>query len=145
MINLQIEILEIFPSINELVENEDDNIILIMIIKGIQNVFNLSDIIIEQIPITLKIKEIKTIINIEIYRNENIIAEGDFLPFNDVMEEVNNGFDYDLDETSSEDLAANLVNSISVEIKTMISHAEEYGLTEGEIKTGIAICELLEN
>ena len=84
MINLQIEILEIFPSINELVENEDDNIILIMIIKGIQNVFNLSDIIIEQIPITLKIKEIKTIINIEIYRNENIIAEGDFLPFNDV-------------------------------------------------------------
>ena len=41
MINLQIEILEIFPSINELVENEDDNIILIMIIKGIQNVFNL--------------------------------------------------------------------------------------------------------
>lgn len=67
------------------------------------------------------------------------------LPFNDVMEEVNNGFDYDLDETSSEDLAANLVNSISVEIKNMIGHAEEYGLTEGEIKTGIAICELLEN
>ena len=84
MINLQIEILEIFPSINELMENEDDNIILIMIVKGIQNVFNLSDLIHEQIPITLKVKEIKTIINIEIYRNENIIADGDFLPFNDI-------------------------------------------------------------
>ena len=84
MINLQIEILEIFPSINELMENEDDNIIIIMIVKGIQNVFNLSDIIHDQIPITLKLKEIKTIINIEIYRNENIIADGDFLPFNDV-------------------------------------------------------------
>lgn len=67
------------------------------------------------------------------------------LPFNDVMEEVNNGFDYGEDEESNEDLATKLVNSISKEIKDMVQHSEEYGLTENEIKTGLAICELLEN
>ncbi len=67
------------------------------------------------------------------------------LPFNDVMEEVNNGFDYDTDEPSSEDLAVNLVNSISVEIKNMIEHAEDFSLTDSEIRAGIAICDLLEN
>lgn len=67
------------------------------------------------------------------------------LPFNDVMEEVNNGFDYDVEESESEDLATKLVNSISSEIKEMVKHAEDYSLTENEIKTGMAICELLEN
>ena len=68
------------------------------------------------------------------------------LPFNDVMEEANNGFDYDepYDE-EKEDLATKLLESISKEIRDMIDNAEEYSLTESEIKTGIALCELLDN
>ena len=69
MINIQIEILELFPSVNEIIENKDENIILIIIIKGIQNIFNLNDIIEEKIPISLKIKEIKTLIQLQIYKN----------------------------------------------------------------------------
>ena len=83
MINIQIEILELFPSVNEIIENKDENIILIIIIKGIQNIFNLNDIIEEKIPISLKIKEIKTLIQLQIYKNEFLIGEVNFFPFNE--------------------------------------------------------------
>lgn len=68
------------------------------------------------------------------------------LPFNDVMEEANNGFDYDeaYDE-DRENLATKLVDSITKEIRVMINNAESYDLSENEIKTGLALCELLEN
>lgn len=68
------------------------------------------------------------------------------LPFNDVMEEANNGFDYQPDGIEpEEDLATKLVASITKEIKDMVENAEEYSLTDSEVKTGLAICELLEN
>lgn len=68
------------------------------------------------------------------------------LPFNDIMEEANNGFDYDeMYDTETEDIATKLVASISKEIRDMISNAEQYSLNENEIKTGLALCELLEN
>ena len=43
--NIHIQIFEVFPSIYEVMENEDDNIILIFIIKGVQHVFNMIDVI----------------------------------------------------------------------------------------------------
>lgn len=81
--NIHIQIFEVFPSIYEVMENEDDNIILIFIIKGVQHVFNMIDVIEDKIIISLKLKEIKSLINYEIFRNENLICEGDFFPFNE--------------------------------------------------------------
>ena len=82
--NINIRIIEIFPSINELMENKDDNIILVFNIKGEQCVFNMIDLIEEKITISLKINEIKTLIFYEIFRNENLIYKGEFFPFNDI-------------------------------------------------------------
>ena len=82
--NVHIQIYEIFPSINEIIENEDDNIILVFNIKGEEHVFNMIDLIEDKITISLKLKDKLSIINYEIYRNANLISEGEFFPFNDI-------------------------------------------------------------
>lgn len=82
--NVLIQVHEIFPSINEIIENEDDNIILVFIIQGEEHVFNMIDLIEDKITISLKLKDNLSLINYEIYRNANLICEGEFFPFNDI-------------------------------------------------------------
>ncbi len=82
--NVLIQVYEIFPSINEIIENEDDNIILVFIIQGEEHVFNMIDLIEDKITISLKLKDNLSLINYEIYRNANLICEGEFFPFNDI-------------------------------------------------------------
>ena len=55
--NVHIQVHEIFPSINQIIENDDDNIILIFIIKGEEHVFNMIDLIEDKITISLKLKD----------------------------------------------------------------------------------------
>lgn len=67
------------------------------------------------------------------------------LPYNDIMEEVNNGFNYTLEDTIYNNDAEMLIKNISDEIKKMISTPEKNSLNENEIKVGNALVELLDN
>ena len=82
--NVLIQVHEIFPSINEIIENEDDNIILVFIIQGEEHVFNMIDLIEDKITISLKLKDKLSLMHYKIYRNANLICEGEFFPFNDI-------------------------------------------------------------
>ena len=82
--NVHIQVHEIFPSINQIIENDDDNIILIFIIKGEEHVFNMIDLIEDKITISLKLKDKLSLMHYKIYRNANLICEGEFFPFNDI-------------------------------------------------------------
>ncbi len=54
--NVLIQVHEIFPSINEIIENEDDNIILVFNIKGEEHVFNMIYLMEDKITNSLKVK-----------------------------------------------------------------------------------------
>ena len=67
------------------------------------------------------------------------------LPYNNVMEEVNNGFNYSMDDVNYGDVAEQLIKNISNEIKSMIKEPEKNSLNTNEIKVGVALSELLDN
>jgi hypothetical protein len=66
-------------------------------------------------------------------------------PYDEVFEEISNSTKYSTIEVNYTEIAEKLVGDVANEIERMVVRSEDHLLTEGEIKVGNALIELLRN
>ena len=112
-----LQIIEISPSISQLKTNNNVIYILFFDNKGLENIFNLEEIIIKNSPISLKLNNYKQKIKICLQINDKIFGECDFIPFNNdtkVINIINSGL-------KNFNFNGNKISTIKIKIKCVFN------------------------